>query len=167
MGPLAGVKVLEIAALGPAPFASMMLADMGAEVLRIDRTERAEILQFVSAEDGEGSDAPPLDFLSRGRRSASLDLKSSDGVELLLKLVEAADVIIEGFRPGVMERLGAGPEAVPQKKLSVEKLAQGLQQLTEDAGMRQRAQHLGEKINAEDGVATVVRLIEQIMEKQN
>ena len=63
--------------------------------------------------------------------------------------------------------LGAGPKAVPQKKLSVEKLAQGLQQLTEDAGMRQRAQHLGEKINAEDGVATVVRLIEQIMEKQN
>jgi len=113
MGPLSGVKILEVAALGPAPFASMMLADMGAEVLRIDRTEGAELLQFARAErveDGEGSDTPPLDFLSRGRRSVGLDLKSPDGVELLLKLVEAADVIIEGFRPGVMERLGAGPE---------------------------------------------------------
>jgi alpha-methylacyl-CoA racemase len=107
MGPLSGVKILEIAALGPAPFASMMLADMGAEVLRIDRTDGTEILRFLSA---EGGDAPPLDFLSRGRRSVSLDLKSPDGVELLLKLVEVADVIIEGFRPGVMERLGAGPE---------------------------------------------------------
>jgi alpha-methylacyl-CoA racemase len=113
MGPLAGVKVLEIAALGPAPFAAMMLADMGAEVLRIDRAEGAELLRFGRAErteDGEGGDTPPLDFLSRGRRSVGLDLKSSGGVELLLKLVEAADVIIEGFRPGVMERLGAGPE---------------------------------------------------------
>jgi alpha-methylacyl-CoA racemase len=113
MGPLTGVKILEIAALGPAPFASMMLADMGAEVLRIDRTESAELLRFDRAdraEDGGGSDAPSLDFLSRGRRSVGLDLKSRGGVELLLKLVEVADVIIEGFRPGVMERLGAGPE---------------------------------------------------------
>jgi alpha-methylacyl-CoA racemase len=101
MGPLAGVKILEIAALGPAPFASMMLADMGAEVLRIDRAERVE---------GGERGAPPLDFLSRGRRSVGLDLKTPDGVELLLELVEAADVILEGFRPGVMERLGAGPE---------------------------------------------------------
>ena len=101
MGPLAGVKILEIAALGPAPFASMMLADMGAEVLRIDRADRVE---------GGDPAAPPLDFLSRGRRSVGLDLKSPDGVELLLNLVEVADVILEGFRPGVMERLGAGPE---------------------------------------------------------
>jgi len=103
MGPLAGVKVLEIAALGPAPFAAMMLSDMGAEVLRIDRTERVEA--------GEPGAPPPLDFLARGRRSVGLDLKSPEGVELLLKLVESADVILEGFRPGVMERLGAGPEA--------------------------------------------------------
>jgi len=103
MGPLAGVKVLEIAALGPAPFAAMMLSDMGAEVLRIDRTERVD--------GSEHSAPPPLDFLARGRRSVGLDLKSSEGVELLLKLVESADVILEGFRPGVMERLGAGPEA--------------------------------------------------------
>jgi alpha-methylacyl-CoA racemase len=103
MGPLAGVKVLEIAALGPAPFAAMMLSDMGAEVLRIDRTERVD--------GSEHSAPPPLDFLARGRRSVGLDLKSPEGVELLLKLVESADVILEGFRPGVMERLGAGPEA--------------------------------------------------------
>jgi len=102
MGPLAGVKILEIAALGPAPFASMMLADMGAEILRIDRAERVE--------GGERDAPPPLDFLSRGRRSVGLDLKSPAGVELLLKLVETADVILEGFRPGVMERLGVGPE---------------------------------------------------------
>jgi len=108
MGPLTGVKMIEIAGLGPAPFASMMLADMGAEVLRIDRTGSAGALEFDRAEDGD--DAPPLDFLSRGRRSVGLDLKNPDGVELLLKLVEAADVIVEGFRPGVMERLGAGPE---------------------------------------------------------
>jgi alpha-methylacyl-CoA racemase len=101
MGPLAGVKILEIAALGPAPFAAMMLSDMGAEVLRIDRADRVE--------EGEPG-APPLDFLSRGRRSAGLDLKRPDGIELLLKLVESADVLLEGFRPGVMERLGAGPE---------------------------------------------------------
>jgi alpha-methylacyl-CoA racemase len=103
MGPLAGVKVLEIAALGPAPFAAMMLSDMGAEVLRIDRTERVD--------GSEHSAPPPLDFLARGRRSVGLDLKSPEGIELLLKLVESADVILEGFRPGVMERLGAGPEA--------------------------------------------------------
>ncbi|MBW2540446.1 MAG: CoA transferase [Deltaproteobacteria bacterium] len=103
MGPLTGVRVLEIAALGPAPFAAMMLSDMGAEVLRIDRAERVE--------GGEHGAPPPLDFLARGRRSAGLDLKRSEGVELLLRLVESADVILEGFRPGVMERLGVGPEA--------------------------------------------------------
>ncbi len=103
MGPLAGIKVLEIAALGPAPFAAMMLSDMGAEVLRIDRAERVE--------GDDHSTPPPPDFLARGRRSVGLDLKSPDGVELLLKLVESTDVILEGFRPGVMERLGAGPEA--------------------------------------------------------
>jgi alpha-methylacyl-CoA racemase len=113
MGPLTGVKILEIAALGPAPFAAMMLSDMGAEVLRVDRAEGAEALQLAFSdrgEDGEGGGAPPLDFLSRGRRSVGLDLKNPEGVGLLLNLVEAADVLIEGFRPGVMERLGASPE---------------------------------------------------------
>jgi len=103
MGPLAGIKVLEIAALGPAPFAAMMLSDMGAEVLRVDRTERV-------GSDDQGA-PPPLDFLARGRRSVALDLKRPEGVELLLELVESTDVILEGFRPGVMERLGVGPDA--------------------------------------------------------
>ena len=103
MGPLAGIKVLEIAALGPAPFAAMMLSDMGAEVLRIDRTERV-------GSDDYGT-PPPLDFLARGRRSVALDLKRPEGVALLLELVESTDVILEGFRPGVMERLGVGPDA--------------------------------------------------------
>jgi alpha-methylacyl-CoA racemase len=100
MGPLNGVKILEIAGIGPGPFASMMLSDMGAEILRIDRA------QSVRGETGP----PPLDFLARGRRSIGLDLKNPDGVEMLLQLVERADAILEGFRPGVMERLGVGPD---------------------------------------------------------
>jgi alpha-methylacyl-CoA racemase len=100
MGPLSGVKILEIAGIGPGPFASMMLSDMGAEILRIDRA------QNVRGETGP----PPLDFLARGRRSIGLDLKNPEGVEMLLQLVERADAILEGFRPGVMERLGVGPD---------------------------------------------------------
>ena len=101
MGPLAGVRILEIAGIGPGPFAAMMLADMGAEVLRIDRA------QNVGSKAGE---EPPGDLLNRGRRSLGLDLKNPDGVAALLKLVEQADALLEGFRPGVMERLGIGPE---------------------------------------------------------
>ncbi len=101
MGPLDGVKILEIAGIGPGPFASMMLSDMGAEILRIDRA------QSVTGADPE---SPSLDFLARGRRSVALDLKQPDGVALLLKLVEGADALLEGFRPGVMERLGVGPD---------------------------------------------------------
>jgi len=78
----------------------MMLSDMGAEILRIDRA------QNVQGETGP----PPLDFLARGRRSIGLDLKNPEGVETLLQLVERADAILEGFRPGVMERLGVGPD---------------------------------------------------------
>jgi len=100
MGPLDGVKILEIAGIGPGPFASMMLSDMGAEILRVDRA------QVVSGQTGP----PPLDFLARGRRSIGLDLKNPKGVEMLLRLVERADAILEGFRPGVMERLGVGPD---------------------------------------------------------
>lgn len=101
MGPLNGVKILEIAGIGPGPFASMMLSDMGAEILRIDRSQNVR----------PGDPGPPsLDFLARGRRSLALDLKNPEGVELLLKLVEGADAILEGFRPGVMERLGVGPD---------------------------------------------------------
>jgi alpha-methylacyl-CoA racemase len=93
--------VLEIAGIGPGPFAAMMLADMGAEVVRVDRAAAAR----DSLPDG-----PHFDVLQRGRRNIALDLKHPDGVEALLTLVESADALIEGFRPGVMERLGVGPD---------------------------------------------------------
>jgi alpha-methylacyl-CoA racemase len=100
-GPLAGIKVLEVAGIGPGPFCGMMLADMGADITRIDRADRVR---------GGDPAKPPADVLARGRRSLAIDLKQAEGVEVLLRLVEQADVIIEGFRPGVMERLGLGPE---------------------------------------------------------
>ena len=106
MGPLNGVKILEIAGIGPGPFAAMMLADMGAEVLRVDRAGSVR---------GGDPDNPPLDLLARGRRSVGIDLKSPAGVELLLELVAGADGLIEGFRPGVAERLGFGPEVCAQR----------------------------------------------------
>ena len=101
MGPLEGTKILEVAGIGPGPFASMMLADMGADVIRIDRAARAR---------GGDAASPPKDPMSRGRQSIAVDLKQSDGVETVLRLVEGADALIEGFRPGVMERLGLGPD---------------------------------------------------------
>ena len=99
-GPLHGVRILEIAGIGPGPFAAMMLADMGAEVVRVERVQAVR-------DDATG---PHWDVMLRGRRNVALDLKHADGVETLLSLVERADVVIEGFRPGVMERLGVGPE---------------------------------------------------------
>ncbi|MEZ4215820.1 MAG: CaiB/BaiF CoA-transferase family protein [Myxococcota bacterium] len=101
-GPLSGIRILEIAGIGPGPFAAMMLSDMGAEVLRVDRA------QAVPAAPPAGASK---DVLARGRRSVALDLKHPDGVAALLRLVEGADALIEGFRPGVMERLGVGPDA--------------------------------------------------------
>jgi alpha-methylacyl-CoA racemase len=101
MGPLEGVKVVEVAGIGPGPFASMMLADMGAEVIRVDRAARAR---------GGDAGSPPKDPMSRGRRSIAVDLKSPEGIETVLRIVEGADALIEGFRPGVMERLGLGPD---------------------------------------------------------
>ena len=100
MGPLAGVKVIELAGIGPGPFCAMMLADMGADVIRVDRASGAL---------GGDPANPPADVLNRGRRSIAVDLKSPDGVEVVLSLVEQADALLEGFRPGVMERLGLGP----------------------------------------------------------
>jgi alpha-methylacyl-CoA racemase len=100
MGPLAGVKVLEFEAIGPAPFAGMLLADMGADVLVIDRPETSGL--GLKRERW-------YDVLMRGKRSVTLDLKSPRGAEAALALVARADALIEGFRPGVMERLGAGP----------------------------------------------------------
>ncbi|MCZ6822849.1 MAG: CaiB/BaiF CoA-transferase family protein, partial [Deltaproteobacteria bacterium] len=101
MGPLQGVKVIELAGIGPGPFCGMMLADMGAEVLRIDRARNVP-----GAERRNMSG----DVLGRGRRSVGVDLKHPKGVETVLRLVEQADVLFEGFRPGVVERLGLGPE---------------------------------------------------------
>jgi alpha-methylacyl-CoA racemase len=101
MGPLTGVRILEIAGIGPGPFAAMMLADMGADIIRVDRAQ--------SVMGGDPS-APPSDVLNRGRRSIGIDLKNPDGVATLLDLVESADALIEGFRPGVAERLGFGPD---------------------------------------------------------
>ncbi|HEY8123483.1 MAG TPA: CaiB/BaiF CoA-transferase family protein [Myxococcota bacterium] len=100
-GPLSGIRVVEITGIGPGPFCAMMLADFGADVLRIDRS---------AAVRAELPDKPSNDVLARGRRSIGVDLKHPEGVELVLKLIERADVLTEGFRPGVMERLGLGPE---------------------------------------------------------
>ena len=100
-GPLEGVRVIELAGIGPGPFAAMLLADLGAEVLRVDRAQSVR---------GGDPGRPPLDLLARGRRSIGVDLKNPDGVETILRLVEQADAIIEGFRPGVTERLGIGPD---------------------------------------------------------
>ncbi len=96
MGPLAGIRVVEIEGLGPAPFAGMLLADLGAEVISVGRKSKAK--------------PRPAAISERGKQSIALDLKSADGVEALLKLCDSADVLIEGFRPGVAERLGFGPE---------------------------------------------------------
>lgn len=100
-GPLRGVRVLEIAAIGPGPFAGMLLADMGADVVRVDRRSPAGLGSLIPAEH---------DVLARGRRSVAVDLKSPEGVDVVLRLVEGADVLVEGFRPGVAETLGIGPQ---------------------------------------------------------
>jgi alpha-methylacyl-CoA racemase len=99
-GPLAGIRVIEFAGLGPTPFAAMMLADFGAQVLRIEKLGAPP----VSPGDRK------FDFLNRGRPSIALDLKSPDGIALARALLASADVLLEGYRPGVMERLGLGPD---------------------------------------------------------
>ncbi|GIW42678.1 MAG: CoA transferase [Candidatus Binatia bacterium] len=100
-GPLVGTRVVEIAGIGPGPFCGMVLADLGAEVVRVDRAQRVR---------QPWPERPSADVLGRGRRSVGVDLKNPRGVETVLRLVEKADVLVEGFRPGVMERLGLGPE---------------------------------------------------------
>jgi alpha-methylacyl-CoA racemase len=102
-GPLQGVRVVEIGGIGPSPFCAMLLADMGADVLRVDRASS------VAARDEY--DWPPDYMLNRGRRSVGVDLKTPEGVEVVLRLASRADALIEGYRPGVAERLGIGPEA--------------------------------------------------------
>ena len=96
MGPLSGFKIIELAGIGPGPFCGMMLSDMGAEVIRVERTG--------------GSKKASKDVLARNRRSIAVDLKQPGGVETVLRLIESADAVFEGFRPGVMERLGLSPD---------------------------------------------------------
>lgn len=98
-GPLAGVRVVELAGIGPAPYAAMLLADLGADVLRVDRPDATPL------------QPPATDLVNRGRRSVRVDLKSAQGVDVVLRLAERAEVLLEGFRPGVAERLGIGPDA--------------------------------------------------------
>ncbi|MFY1670939.1 CaiB/BaiF CoA transferase family protein [Plantactinospora sp. WMMB334] len=100
-GPLTGVRIVELAGIGPGPFAAMVLADLGADVVRIDRVPQVRPERFGT---------PHPDLLGRGRRSLAVDLKSPAGRRLVLDLVRAADVLVEGFRPGVTERLGLGPD---------------------------------------------------------
>ncbi len=99
-GPLQGVKVLELAGIGPSPYACMLLADLGADILRLERG------------NAQASSEPSWDLLNRSRNSVAIDLKNEEGRALVLRLVAQADILIEGFRPGVAERLGVGPEDV-------------------------------------------------------
>ena len=103
MGPLNGLRVVEMAGIGPAPFCAMLLSDMGAEVIRIDRTARGDLGLDL------GKD-PRFDVLRRGRKSIALDLKNPEAVAAAKRLISQADVLVEGFRPGTMERLGLGPD---------------------------------------------------------
>ena len=101
MGPLAGIRIIEMAGIGPGPFCGMLLADMGADVIRVDRL----------APSGLGVEIPVrYDLFNRNKRSLAVDLKSPQGVATVLRLVKEADILIEGFRPGVMEKLGLGPD---------------------------------------------------------
>ena len=101
MGPLAGLRIIELAGIGPGPFCGMLLSDLGAEVIRIDRASWAR--------EADRSQ-PPADLLNRGRRSIAVDMKTAAGLEAVLRLTDGADALFEGFRPGVCERLGIGPE---------------------------------------------------------
>ena len=102
MGPLKGYRVIEMAGIGPAPFCAMMLADMGAEIIRVDRREDADL--------GVPGCAPKFDVMARGRRTIAVDVKTEAGRAVVRRLCTKADALIEGFRPGVMERLGLGPD---------------------------------------------------------
>jgi alpha-methylacyl-CoA racemase len=101
MGPLAGIRIVEMAAIGPVPFAGMMLADMGADVIRVDRTADAGLGIEVETK---------YEFMARGKKSIAADLKQAAGLDVVRRLIADADGLIEGFRPGVMERLGLGPD---------------------------------------------------------
>jgi alpha-methylacyl-CoA racemase len=106
MGPLAGIRVVELPNIGPVQFAGMLLSDLGAEVLRVDRASDVATGRSVA-----GGTASAISVIDRGRRSVGVDLKHPGGAEVVLRLCEQADVLLEGFRPGVAERLGVGPDA--------------------------------------------------------
>ena len=108
-GPPSGIKIIELAGIGPAPYACMLLADAGAQVLRLERAQPGAVER--AAEATASGATPHWDLLNRSRASVGIDLKHPDAVELVLGLVEQADGLIEGFRPGVAERLGVGPDA--------------------------------------------------------
>src|ERR1700754_1578781 len=101
-GPLAGIRIVELGGVGPAPFCCMLLADLGADIVRIDRPP---------GYDGGAPVEHRFNLLHRGRRSAALDLKKREATDAVMKLVRSADALIEGFRPGVAEKLGLGPDA--------------------------------------------------------
>ncbi|MEB8339713.1 CaiB/BaiF CoA transferase family protein [Streptomyces endophyticus] len=127
-GPLAGVRVVELAGIGPGPFAAMLLADLGADVVRVDRP------------GGQALGVPPeYDVTNRNKRSVIVDLKAADGAERVLQLAARADVLIEGYRPGVAERLGVGPEACHRRNA---KLVYGrMTGWGQDGPLAQRAGH--------------------------
>jgi len=103
MGPLEGVKIIEVGGIGPGPFCSMMLSDMGAEIVRVDRKGQVDMIE------------PKYNLLHRGRPAIGIDLKNRQGAEALLRMIDQADALTEGFRPGVMEALGLGPEVCLQR----------------------------------------------------
>jgi alpha-methylacyl-CoA racemase len=105
-GPLHGIRVVELPNIGPVQFAGMLLSDLGAEVLRVDRAA-----DVASGRSVTGASASAYSVIDRGRRSIGVDLKHPDGPGIVLRLCERADVLLEGFRPGVAERLGVGPDA--------------------------------------------------------
>lgn len=149
-GPLVGLKVLEIGSIGPGPFCAMLLADLGADVIRIDRVSGGELV-------GPNADYR-TELLNRGRRSVATDLKNPDGVALVLSLAERADVLIEGFRPGVAERLGIGPEECAERN---PRLIYG--RMTGYGQDGPLAQHVGHDINyvALSGVLSMIGRREQ------
>ena len=130
MGPLQGFRVIEMAGIGPAPFCAMMLADMGAEVIRVDRREKADL----------GLERQPrFEVFNRGRKSVAVDVKSKAGVDVVKRLAGDADALIEGFRPGVMERLGLGPAEL--EKVSPRLVYGRMTGWGQDGPMAQRAGH--------------------------
>ena len=109
-GPLSGIKVVELQGRGPGPFGAMLLADLGADVVRVARIEDMESRDDETDTERTLRGHRRIDLLARGRRSVAIDLKQPDGVATALRLIDRADVLVEGYRPGVAERLGVGPD---------------------------------------------------------